>query len=272
MERATMWRLPDPGEPELLRASFRTQTFSRHAHERFAIGVIEAGGLAFRYRGEDVVAPAGWVNLAFPGEAHSGQATGPEGWTYRMFYLDPGHLTEIARDLDPAANEPPFIPAGVVWDPDLARRLSRLHRLCSDPHSEPLERQSGLGLVLQYVIRRYSQTRPDRPPSRASTAVQLAKRIIEESCEEPVHLQQLAVSTGMNPYSLVRCFTKELGLPPHAYLVQVRVNHAAALLRQGAAPALAATESGFADQSHLNRHFLSRFGVTPGAYRRVFQP
>jgi AraC-like DNA-binding protein len=73
----------------------------------------------------------------------------------------------------------------------------------------------------------------------------------------------------MNPYSLVRAFAREWGVTPHAYLVQARVNRAAAMLRQGVSPATAAAESGFADQSHLNRHFLRHFGISPGVYRRA---
>ncbi len=270
VERATWWNLPDPGAPELLRATFRTHSFARHAHERFAIGLIEAGGLGFRYRGEEILAPAGWVNLAFPGEAHSGYAVGSEGWTYRMFYLDPRCLSKMAQDLDPITRELPFVPAGAVWDPELAQRIYRLHCLCEDPRSEPLERQVRLGAIIQDVFRRYSAPRPDVPPSKGRKAVRSAKSYIDDCFDEPIQLERLAVLTGMNPYRLVRCFTQELGLPPHAYLVQVRAHRAASLLRRGTLPAQAAAEVGFADQSHLNRHFLRCYGVTPGAYRKAF--
>ncbi len=269
-EKAVLWRLRDPGDPELLRARFRTRTFARHAHDRFAIGVIEAGGLEFQYRGQKVRAPAGWVNLAYPGEAHSGQATGPDGWAYRMFYVDFNLLTEIARGLDPGATETPFISAGAVWDPDLAGRIARLHRLCEDPRSEPLERQIGLCCILEDVLRRHSVTRPDPHHKCGKREVELARGIIEDTFEEPIQLEQLASLTGMNPFTLVRCFAKDVGLPPHAYLVQVRVNRAAEYLRRGDSPAKAASEAGFADQSHLNRHFLRHFGVTPGTYRKAY--
>jgi AraC-like DNA-binding protein len=271
-EQASWWRVPDPGEPELLKATFRTRTFARHAHDRLAIGVIEAGGLAFRYRGEEVLAPAGWVNLAFPGEAHSGRAAGSDGWAYRMFYLDPLQLTLVAKDLDPRAREMPFIPAGAVWDPVLATRIRNLHRFCEDPGSEPLERQSRLGMIVQGVFRRHSVSRMERPPLKVRSEVQMARQFIEGNSKNPILLAELAKLTGMNPYSLVRSFTQELGMPPHAYLVQARVRRAAVLLRQGAGLAWTALEVGFSDQSHLHRHFLRCYGVTPGAYRKVFRP
>lgn len=270
-EQAVWWRLPDPGEPELLRATFKTHTFPRHAHDRFAIGVIEAGGLAFRYRGQEVLATAGWVNLAFPGEAHSGRAAGRDGWTYRMFYLDPSQMTAVAKALDPRVRELPFIAAGAVWDPLLAARLGSLHRACEDPRLEPLERQTRLGMILQGVLSAHSASRMEPPRPRVWNEIRKVKGVIEESFMNPVRLQDLAALTGMNPYTLVRCFTQEVGMPPHAYLVQVRVQRAAALLRTGIPLAQAAMETGFTDQSHLNRHFLRRYGITPGAYRKAFR-
>jgi AraC-like DNA-binding protein len=61
-------------------------------------------------------------------------------------------------------------------------------------------------------------------------------------------------------------FTKQVGLPPHVYLNQVRVNRAKQLLADGQPIALVAYETGFADQSHLTRHFKRLFGLTLGQY------
>jgi hypothetical protein len=68
------------------------------------------------------------------------------------------------------------------------------------------------------------------------------------------------------PFRMVRTFTRQIGLPPHAYLNQVRVNRAKQLLANGEPIALVAYETGFADQSHLTRHFKRLFGLTPGQY------
>ena len=57
------WSLPQALGIELLRAKYTTQNFSRHIHDGYAFGVIEQGALAFSYRGEHLVAPAGAINL-----------------------------------------------------------------------------------------------------------------------------------------------------------------------------------------------------------------
>ena len=57
-------------------------------------------------------------------------------------------------------------------------------------------------------------------------------------------------------------------MPPHAFQTQVRVARAKALLLRGWPISQAAAHTGFADQSHLTRHFKRLVGVTPGQYRQ----
>ncbi len=54
--------------------------------------------------------------------------------------------------------------------------------------------------------------------------------------------------------------------------MHLRVRLAQRLLRSGLRPAAAAVAAGFADQSHLHRHFARIVGVTPGAYARAVRP
>ena len=84
-------------------------------------------------------------------------------------------------------------------------------------------------------------------------------------------LTELAQIARLSTYHLIRAFRAEIGLTPHAYLVDVRVRRARDLLRVGQAPAEVALGVGFADQAHLTRAFKSRIGVTPGAYRRALR-
>ena len=71
---------------------------------------------------------------------------------------------------------------------------------------------------------------------------------------------------NFSPFHLVRVFRAATGLPPHAYLTQVRLQHAKRLLAAGALIAWVAADTGFTDQSHLARHFKQVTGVTPGQY------
>ncbi|MDJ0570973.1 MAG: helix-turn-helix domain-containing protein [Pleurocapsa sp. MO_192.B19] len=76
---------------------------------------------------------------------------------------------------------------------------------------------------------------------------------------------------NLKPLRLLRVFRQTLGLPPHAYLVQVRITQAKKLLARRISIAEVAAETGFTDQSHLHRHFKRVVGVTPGQYVKGFE-
>ncbi|MBF2077102.1 MAG: helix-turn-helix transcriptional regulator [Synechococcales cyanobacterium T60_A2020_003] len=61
-------------------------------------------------------------------------------------------------------------------------------------------------------------------------------------------------------------------MSPHQYVVHCRINRAKALLTEGQmAIAEVAYAVGFANQSHLNRHFKRALGMTPKAYAQQWR-
>lgn len=97
-------------------------------------------------------------------------------------------------------------------------------------------------------------------------AILRAREYIHDRHAGRVTLDDLAEAAAVSKHALLRAFRRELGVSPYAYVVQVRVEHAKRLLRRGVPIAAAAFRSGFADQSHLTRHFKRLMGVTPGAF------
>ena len=95
-------------------------------------------------------------------------------------------------------------------------------------------------------------------------------RFIQENYSRELSLQDMADAVHLSPFHLARVFKQALGVSPHQYLIQVRVNSARALLAAGSGErslAEVADAVGFADQSHLTRHFKRLLGVTPGQLR-----
>lgn len=81
-------------------------------------------------------------------------------------------------------------------------------------------------------------------------------------------LGQLGGHVGLNPRYLVKIFSRQTGLPPHAYLLNSKVNLARRLIQLRYPLSEVAARSGFSDQSHMTRLFKSHFGFTPGHYAR----
>ncbi|HBV97212.1 MAG: AraC family transcriptional regulator [Peptococcaceae bacterium BICA1-7] len=266
-EKVKIWRLPRLGGLELMRAAYVNQSFPRHFHRRFALGVIEGGALGFSYRGERLVAHAGCINLANPGEAHTGSAASPEGWVYRMFYMDPALLRQAASEAAGRPWEQPYFRPGVIRDDHLAWLIRSLHMAMESTGGSFLEQETlFLWTLTQLLLRHGEECKVPGPPGREHLAVKRAREYIESNYSGEVSLKDLCGAACLSPFHLTRVFSRDLGIPPHVYLTQVRVDRARDLLARGLPPAEVACAAGFSDQSHLTRHFKRITGITPGQY------
>lgn len=98
--------------------------------------------------------------------------------------------------------------------------------------------------------------------------VRRALEMIRQRLAEPLTLDELARHAGLDKFHLCRAFRSQVGMPPHAYLTQLRILHAKQLLAAGARPTDIAPRVGLYDQSQLNRHFRRIVGMTPGQFAR----
>jgi AraC family transcriptional regulator len=66
-----------------------------------------------------------------------------------------------------------------------------------------------------------------------------------------------------------RCFKQSTGFSPYQYLIKCRVDKAKELLQhKDSLIAQTARTVGFANQSHLSRHFKRWFGVSPKSVQK----
>ncbi|XRQ02813.1 AraC family transcriptional regulator [Actinomadura welshii] len=264
VEVAHHYRHPALPDVDLFRARFVTHRFNRHTHDGYVFGVIEAGVEEFEHGTGVERAGPGSVVVVNPGVVHGGHAGVPEGWAYRVLYPSVDVVTGVAADLGARPGIPAF-PEPVLDDAEAAELLRAVHR--AGEKGDALAASTLLGTALAGLLTRHASVR-GRPASAAMPpAVRAARDILHANIVDPPSLERLAADVGTRPFPLLRAFRDTVGLPPHAYLNQVRVREARALLDEGLPPADVAARTGFADQAHLTRHFKRTLGVPPGAYR-----
>lgn len=264
--RARLWRDASFGGLDLLTASFVSHRFVPHAHEEYVIAVYETGAEAFVCAGKPNVAAAGSVLIICPGEVHSGCAAMPEGWQYRAFYPSQRGMEEIWRAASGMV-QLPRLETRLIADATLAATLSRAHRLL-ERGANRLQRELELVAGLTELIGHFGTKHAPRGLSGENWKLKRAKHHIEDAFSEEVRLSDLVEVSGLSAGYLTRLFHQHYGLPPHAYLTQIRLNKAKELLRRGETQAQTASATGFSDQSHFVKQFKRAFGVTPGAYGR----
>jgi AraC family transcriptional regulator len=123
------------------------------------------------------------------------------------------------------------------------------------------------GLVLQLLA---LGEREKSTPTRTAWLATVAERLHAWTPSAPT-LTALAAEVGVHPAHLARSFRHAYGMTVCEYSRVLRLEWAAAQLREEASLAQVAVDAGFADQSHFTRSFRRHFGVTPGRYRRLLR-
>jgi AraC family transcriptional regulator len=165
-----------------------------------------------------------------------------------------------------------LIPSLLVRDQFLVELAKSLHR--ETKHSNPSElfTQSVATLTATHLVRTYSGRRESLPFYRGGLGPSREKKIrayIEAHLSENLSLEELARLVDISPNYLIALFRESIGMTPHKYVVQQRVECARKLLaRPGLSLLEIAHRCGFQDQSQFTTIFRRNFGVTPGQYRR----
>jgi AraC family transcriptional regulator len=92
---------------------------------------------------------------------------------------------------------------------------------------------------------------------------------IAANIKEDIKLGDLAAVVGYSPFHFARKFTLAMGVSPHRYISQIRIQNAMAELRAGILPiAEIALNAQFASQASFTRAFHRATGLAPMEYRR----
>lgn len=111
---------------------------------------------------------------------------------------------------------------------------------------------------------------PRAPANLPRERWQRLRDYIDAHLDDDLSLQTLADLISVHPTQVWRVFKTNLGISPHRYVLQRRLERARHLLaRQSASIADIAAQTGFSSQSHLGTHFRREYGETPAGYRRA---
>jgi AraC family L-rhamnose operon transcriptional activator RhaR/AraC family L-rhamnose operon regulatory protein RhaS len=125
--------------------------------------------------------------------------------------------------------------------------------------------------LVGYLSRCYSRSKS--PDSRALLRIAEAIAHLETHYQEPIDLDDLARISHASRRSFIRAFRAAMGNSPIAYLIQLRINRAADLLRRSDQSITeVAFHVGFDDSNYFTRQFHKVIGVSPRAYRRQHSP
>lgn len=195
------------------------------------------------------------------------------GWDKPVSLLRLELSPEQLRALHPAlVSENDGLPVPHVFHAGDPRILEMSDWLQEELHSNSIDGKEyahALANTLVLHILRYYAASPAIPgsfqmPRAVSPEVERAIEYMHTFLARPISLADLSQAAQVSPSHLARLFKRSTGLSPHQFLIRLRVDHARRMLQsEMRSISDVATRSGFADQSHLNRHLKRIYGVTP---------
>jgi AraC-like DNA-binding protein len=263
-ERVAWIRPPALGGWEYLIAHQSRHLWTVH-HETYTICASPTFGHAWKYRGREHALPDRGSMLMEPGELHRTLSV-PPITIFEVAIIPPDHVAAAAGDLGLAGA--PHLKIAQTPDPALTRAVWRLGAAAEQGDRAPLELETLQAGIVARLLAHAERAPRLKGGANEPRAVARAKSYLRDNLGERVTLDELAAAAGLSRFRLVHAFVAAVGLPPHAYQLQLRIERARQLLQDGLPAAQAAVDLGFVDQAHFIRHFKKIMRVTPGQYAR----
>ena len=131
-----------------------------------------------------------------------------------------------------------------------------------------LHRETMSRALVAQVVRSFSPA----PQATVTIGDRRLRRVvahIEDNIGEDLSLKDMAAVAAMSPYHFARSFKAATGASPLQYVINARIERAKVMLK-GTRLSISeiAFRAGYGNPDHFSRHFKSRVGTTPGAYRQ----
>jgi len=240
--------------------------FESHIHSGHVLWLNSEGGEQYQIQGQSSILQPGTISVIEPGVVHSNQPSADGKRHLRSLYLEEDFFRYLERLISGSSTRPYHLPTKIFFNRKCWQDALLLHEAI-------LSGQDRL-LLEERVISLFNHLEEEQPVNFVQAACSLSGdnrivRLVEymhAHLDNDISLETLSEVAQCTSFHVIRLFKEKVGLPPHAYLIQIRLEKARRLIDGGVNLTDAALCSGFSDQSHLTRRFKKRYGITPGVY------
>ena len=224
------------------------------------------GGEQYSIKGNSSILQPGCVSVIEPGVVHSNKPSNNEKRHLRSLYLQKDFFYYLTKLLSGTSTHGYCLPTKLFLDKKSWQNTLLLHEAIISGQEQMLIEEYLLGLFSNLQKTLLSSEKVYNSGNVEDRRVEHIVEYMREHLATEVSLDTLAALVQCTPFHVIRFFKKNLGMSPHSYFVQLRLEQARTLIDSGHDISDAALLAGFSDQSHLTRAFKKRYGITPGMY------
>lgn len=252
-----------------LDATMSDFSYSKHAHEEYSLGVTLQGRQDFFCQKAFHKSASGNVIIFNPEDVHDGHSGGEQDLKYKMLYIHPDEFSSLFKSLGYQQNTVLRLNQPLFNKPDLRHQILSFSTLIQQPNYSKIELEAGLLQIAQSLIAISGKLDLGVQKTRRIDKLLLkAKDYILANIQYDISIDNIAEIATMSKFHFIRQFRLQFGITPHQYVLNCRVNLARKLIETGQSLNQTAFDAGFADNSHLNRHFKRIYGVTPKHFQK----
>lgn len=237
--------------------------YKPHMHRTFSIGAIDDGEVEYSVDSYFARLKKGSLAIINPDTLHSCNPLKSCERSYYMLYLDTSWCATLQ-------NSDIFISTQSILLEDerlYESYIKTMDFFMSDGYL--IEKEQMMITLLESIFSKINSTKKfiDK---KDSLPVRELKQILLENFDEDITVNEVAKSLQVNSYTLLRNFKDEVGITPHTFRLNARIEQAKKLLSAKIDISEVAQECGFFDQSHFHRNFKAITTVTPREYQLNF--
>lgn len=247
------------GKIEIKKCNNAIHASKAHFHKEISIALVEDGHSNVQIC-DEIFEIKGKTFLIIPSNVvHRCSPFSFGNWKFRMLYINKEWFESVYSCFSEKSSFAFMEIDGIMYS-DILSVFDNIEKSQLDFESES-KMINYISLLMKVTNNKeYSE-------SIKTEKIRLIRDFIEENYLTNIMISDLSRISNMSKYSLIRQFENSLGLSPHQYIINLRVNYAKNLLKGNKSFSEIAVESVFYDQSHFIKCFKEYTGVTPKKYK-----
>jgi AraC-like DNA-binding protein len=241
--------------------------FGPYVRKNYVIHIILEGKGAYKVGDKKFELSKGQAFLIYPKVETVYKADDEEPWFYTWIGFHGYRCEEFLRSMG-------FSPESPIVTLDNCENIEKCMNAMIDAKEltlmNELIRMSNLLNVFTLFMENNKSMRESRKDYPNTVYVKYAVDYIRTHIKEKIKIDDIAKTIGISRSYLAGSFKKELGMSPQEYMINLRLEQAASMLRKTSKPIHEiASDVGYDDSMAFSKSFKQKFDMSPKAFRET---